>query len=123
MKLTEHKTRYHHYYVNDDNKLHGEYIKYHANGSFMELTTFDNGRHHGVYEYAFRNSKDFEKCFYANNILHGEYKYWTDGGPTMSHVIMVRGEAIELPAHMDRNCLSDEDKFELLLTYGQMEFL
>lgn len=94
--LTEHRSLTYHYFGDDDGNIHGEYKGWCDDGTQTVHALYVHGKR------------------------HGEYKSWYNDGDLSTHCIYVHGKRHDVP-YID--ILSDEDKFELCLIHGHMEFL
>ena len=123
MPLTEYKSTSYHFSANDDGLIHGVYKDMHGNGQVWEQSHFINGVEQGRHTEWFPSGAISEDSYYADDAKHGEFQSWDINGNQLTHVLYCEGSIITLPPHIDIDHRTDEDKCELTLTYGPMEFL
>ena len=83
--LKEIKTKYEHYFVDEQNRTHGEHKLFHENGTLCIHGFYFNGLKEGAYMQYRNNGKLVIQKNFLKNELHGEYKAYHDNGQLHVH--------------------------------------
>ena len=112
------------YYLDIEFRLQGKYVRYWTNPRRTRvLATYKNDILCGEFIAYFENGTLMRHSFYECGLLHGTSYSTTRSHSVPPHILYVRGKPTGVPEHMDLGELTDEDKFELILTHGYMEFI
>jgi antitoxin component YwqK of YwqJK toxin-antitoxin module len=60
--------------------LHGEFIEYNADGTFLSKGNYKNGKNHGTFTYYHENNKPASEENYSEGNLEGQSKGWHENG-------------------------------------------
>ncbi len=101
-----------------DDEMHGPFKRWFENGKPQRFCTYVEDRLDGEYQRWHRNNKRKRHCFYKNTVLHGEYQRWDEDGEVEINRLYVDGKRLSCPIPT-----SEEDKFEICLKYGHMDFI
>jgi antitoxin component YwqK of YwqJK toxin-antitoxin module len=110
--LKEIKTKTYHYFVDEDNRIQGEYKDYHENGQLWVHSFYINGNRHGEYKSFYGNGRKFEHIFFQNGNIHGEYKAYHDNGIILRETFFYQGKDL----NVDPDTLTEKDKIYIMMS-------
>ncbi len=110
--LKEIKTKTQHYFVDEQNRIQGEYRDYHENGQLWEHSFRLNDIRHGEYKEYRENGRLWSCSFFQNGNLHGEYKEYRENGIIDYATLFYQGNDLEV----DPNTLTEQDKAYIMLS-------
>ena len=84
-----------HYFLDENDKKHGEYKSWWKDGTLSEHYYYENGELHGEYKSWYYNGTLWEHCYYEHGKRHGEYKGWWSNGTLREHCHYENGELIK----------------------------
>ncbi len=90
--LKEIKTNTHHFFVDENGHIQGEYKVYYYNGHLYIHSFYLNGKRHGEYKLYHDNGQLWEHTFFQNDKHHGEYKLYHDNGQLLEHFFFQNGK-------------------------------
>jgi len=101
MKLEEVRTRTRHYYVDEEDNIQGEYIRYYddAPSVIRSACTYIDDKKEGLYVHFYRNGKVDSVSEYVNNEKDGEYVSWHKNGGVCTRTTFRKG--VENGEYMD----------------------
>ncbi len=109
--LTEFKTEYEHYFVDERDLLQGKYIHFYENGNIFSMCHMVDNILHGEYTDFYKNGQIWEHAFYHHGDYHGEYMRYSDTGVLRKHTFYYRGVDLEI----DPATLSGQDKLYIMM--------
>jgi antitoxin component YwqK of YwqJK toxin-antitoxin module len=122
--LTEHKSKYQHYFEDENGHRQGESKWWHSSGQLGRHCYYVDGKLHGEYKWWNDNGKLRGHCFYVDGKLNGEYKTWHDHGQPWVHCFYQNGEVvIDFFKDPDLCPVTDEVKTYFALKYGSGKWL
>ena len=122
--MKEIKTYTEHYFLDDQNQIHGEYKRWYENGQLLRHCFYDHGLYHGEYRSWYENGQTWEHCFYDHGLRHGEYKRWYENGQLLRHCFYDQGKIIvDFTKNPELYPETEEDKLIFALKYGSGPFL
>lgn len=116
--LTECRGRYSHYFVNENDQLHGLYEEWHENGCLRKQCYYAYNNYHGEYKSYWNNGqlhclttyvngnisgdtilyhdsgKPWAHYFHFNDGYNGEYKQWNTAQEITKHCFYVNGKEV-----------------------------
>ena len=110
--LKEIKIKSHHYFIDENGHIHGEYKSYYDNDQLWEHSFYLNNKRHGEYKYYHENGQLWEHSFYQNGKLHGEYKIYCDNGKLDYTTFYCQGNDLKV----DPDTLTEQDKTYIMLS-------
>ena len=110
--LTEIKTEYVHYFVDENNLKHGEFKSYHENGNLDIHCHYINGKRHGEYKIYHHNGQLLCHCHYNNGKQHGEYKSYYYNGTLIRATFYYQDNDLKV----NPDSLTEKDKTYILLS-------
>ena len=82
------------YYFYNDGKRHGEYKRWHENGSLYVHCFYDHRE--GERKEWWKNGNLRMCCFYKDHERNGEYKYWLLNGKLWHHSLYKNNVKVEV---------------------------
>ncbi len=89
--------------------------------SFYNYFTDNLGRKQGLFNTYYDNGQKEQHDYFVNDKRHGDSKSYYTGGQLRTHILFINGSMHH--SYLCDGPLSAEDKFELCLKYGHLEFL
>jgi antitoxin component YwqK of YwqJK toxin-antitoxin module len=122
--LTEHKSKYQHYFIDENGKKQGEYKWWWSNGKIWEHRYYVDDKRHGEYKAWHLNGQLSRHCYYVDGKLHGEFKLWHENGQLWVHCFYQNGEVVvDFTKNQDLYPVTDEVKTYFALKYGWSKWL
>jgi antitoxin component YwqK of YwqJK toxin-antitoxin module len=146
--LTEYKSKYQHYFVDEngqkqgefkawysngqlrmhcffvDDKPHGESKWWHKSGQLQMHCFLVHDKRHGEYKWCYSNGQLETHCFYVDGKRHGEYKSWYSDGKVWVHCYYQNGEVVvNFTKNPELYPPTDEAKTYFALKYGWTKWL
>ena len=86
---------YKHYFINENDKLHGEFKRYDGNGQLWEQYFYKNGLKHGEYKWYYDNGQLREHSFFENGEANGVCTIFDLQGEIVREITYKDGEKIK----------------------------
>ena len=110
--LTEHKTRYSHYFIDEFDVIQGEYIEYHPNGQIEWRGNCVNGNWHGEVKEYYPCGQLREHSFFNYGVRHGLYKEYDNHGGLCDSTFYCDG----VDLRVDPDTLTEKDKAYIMMS-------
>ncbi len=110
--LTEIKTKFLHYFVDENNLRQGEYKTFHENGVLWIHAFYLNNKLHGEYKLTSITGQLLEHTFYQNGKLHGGRRIFCRNGDKRRATFYYQG----IDLHVDPDTLTEKDKVYIIMS-------
>jgi antitoxin component YwqK of YwqJK toxin-antitoxin module len=124
MALKEIKTKYQHYFEDENDQRQGEYKSWYLNGKLLQHCFYVDGNIHGEYKEWHYNGQLSTHCFYVDDKKQGEFKSWNLNGQLWVHCYFVDdNKVIDFFKEPEFYPSTDEDMTYFALKYGSAKWL
>ncbi len=114
-EFTEHKSSRVHFFTDEEGRMHGKCTRWFGDGNLDTESFYIHGELDGEYKEWYHNGNIADHAQMKDGYTNGESKGWNSNGKLINHTYTV-GNVISVD--LLSKDLSDEDKFEITLTYG-----
>lgn len=92
--LKEIKNSTKHFFVDDQNRMQGEYTELYHSGELAERAQYVDGLRHGLTEFWYINGQQWKKIDFEAGVFHGIFDCWNDEGQQVYRGEFVNGVSI-----------------------------